>query len=120
LQRRLYRWFSGVRPWFTFSHLYADIADYVAPESCIILPNGIPDATPDSLRERFEERKGPMHILFSLQHEVTKGPLVLLEALGILHRKGIPFRASFAGAWSEVECTRKFKALVRSLDLGRK
>jgi len=51
---------------------------------------------------------------------VTKGPLVLLEALGILHRKGIPFRASFAGAWSEVECTRKFKALVRSLDLGRK
>jgi len=47
------------------SHLYADIADYVAPESCIILPNGIPDATPDSLRERFEERKGPCTSCFS-------------------------------------------------------
>ena len=68
---------------------------------------------PDLIQAEREERgMGPPHILFFSNIVVTKGPMILLRALGILRKKGLQFRASFAGHWENPKVEEQFCRLV--------
>lgn len=98
--------------------LYEDISQIVQREQCHFLPNGIPDS---SVAEERDERKtagyGAPRILFFSNLLVNKGIFILLEALVEVRGKGIPFRASFAGAWESPAVAAEFERFVQKAGL---
>jgi len=64
-----------------------------------------------------DRTSGPPTILFLSNMLEEKGPLVLLEALAMLARRGVPFQARFAGAWRGPLSPERFASRVASLGL---
>lgn len=88
----------------------------VPPERLWFVPNGVPELA-RATSERRPAEVGPPGILY-LSHMVrSKGPLVLLDALARLHRRGIPFRATFAGAPSSDGTLELFQRTVAQREL---
>ena len=87
------RFFRGLKVILLSERLYPDIRKYVARENVRICPNGIPwEAAP--VRKPSD---GPARILFLSNLLADKGVRVLLDALEILQKRGVPFRCDLVG-----------------------
>jgi glycosyltransferase involved in cell wall biosynthesis len=119
LKRKIYDWaFRGADVIILSPRLFNDISKIVRLEKCHFLPNGIPDPWAGKKNNfRKYAGNGPPRILFLSNLFVTKGPFVLLEALIEIKEKGIPFRASFAGAWESQAVAAEFGKFVKEAGL---
>jgi glycosyltransferase involved in cell wall biosynthesis len=116
-QRLLYTWaFRDAWVIHLSERLVPDIDGLVPRDRVLIVPNGIAERTP-AARAR---RAGCPRLLFLSNMVESKGPLVLLEALGHLSARGIAFEATFAGAASNDALMERFTATIRRLDLERR
>ena len=89
------RFFKGLKVILLAEALYPDIQKYVKRENVLICPNGIPETlTEEPLGER---RNKVPHLLFLSNLIISKGVLVLLDALKILKDKGYSFVCDFVG-----------------------
>jgi glycosyltransferase involved in cell wall biosynthesis len=95
--------------------LIDDVVPFVSSERIRIVPNGVQDLRlPNS-------SNGPSsipNILFLGTMLESKGPLVLVEALGILKKRGTGFKAAFAGPWRNSLTPEAFQERVNELDLA--
>ena len=90
-----HRFFKGLKVMLLAEALYPDIQKYVRRENVLICPNGIPETlTEEPLGER---RNKVPHLLFLSNLIISKGVLVLLDALKILKDKGYSFVCDFVG-----------------------
>lgn len=90
-----HRFFKGLKVILLAETLYPDIQKYVRRENVLICPNGIPESlTKEPLGER--HNKVP-HLLFLSNLIISKGVLVLLDALKILKDKGYSLVCDFVG-----------------------
>jgi len=117
LIRALYKWvFRGAEVILLSPCLYEDSARVVQREQCHFLANGIPDPWYGGKfrdqQARGIPRKTPRIVYFS-NLVVNKGIFILLEALALLKLRGVPFRASFVGAWESVSVEQEFGRIVR-------
>ena len=75
--------------------LYKDVEKYVAKEDVFICPNGIPESLPkEPVAERHNETP---KILFLSNLIISKGVIVLLDALKILKERSVRFTCDFVG-----------------------
>jgi glycosyltransferase involved in cell wall biosynthesis len=96
-KRLLYRWaFRGAYVIALSPLLRKDIDGVVSADRIAFVGNGVRDQATD-VPPRID-RTGPPRILYLSNMLRTKGALVLLEALVTLHRRGVAFEATFAGA----------------------
>jgi len=112
--RRLFAWaMRDAHVIFLSERLYDDAADFVPKSQVFFLPNALlaPPPLPDA-----STRDG-RHILFLSNLIETKGPIIVLDALALLKQRGIPFRASFAGAPRGALSIETFKTAIRSRHL---
>ena len=89
------RFFSNLKVILLAENLYKDIAKYVKREDVYICPNGIPS----SCKEEIEARRNNVipHLLFLSNLLISKGVIVLLDALKILKEKEYTFVCQFIG-----------------------
>ena len=89
------RFFSNLKVILLAENLYKDIAKYVKREDVYICPNGIPS----SCKEEMEARRNNVvpHLLFLSNLLISKGVIVLLDALKILKEKEYTFVCQFVG-----------------------
>lgn len=115
LYRRLFAWaMKGADTILLSERLYDDTAQYLPRERTHFLPNAIiPASEPPDNRVR-----DGRHILFLSNMIESKGPLVLLDALTELSRRGVAFHASFAGAPSGAVTRDYFLAEVEKRGLA--
>jgi glycosyltransferase involved in cell wall biosynthesis len=120
LGRSLQRWaFRGAKVIFLSPSIYKGFSKIVLRSNCYFLPNGIPDeAGPYPNGAGGKRDEDPPHILFFSNIGVTKGPMILLRALGMLRKKGLQFRASFAGHWESRKVEDQFYRLVEENSLA--
>jgi glycosyltransferase involved in cell wall biosynthesis len=115
LGRALNRWvFDGAWVVHLSPALRADTTGLVPDERVAYVPNGLADgagAMPLSPR-------GVPRILFLSNIIRSKGPLVLLESLVELSRRGISFEATFAGAPFHDGCADQLQRRIRAEGLG--
>jgi glycosyltransferase involved in cell wall biosynthesis len=118
-KRLLYRWaFRGAYV-ITLSPLLADdIEDVVSADRIAFVANGVRDQVTDVPHR--VDRTGPPRILYLSNMMRTKGALVLLEALVTLHRRGVAFDATFAGADARDGTVAEFHSTVAAHGLGSK
>jgi glycosyltransferase involved in cell wall biosynthesis len=76
-----------------------------------ILPNGIPG--PSGGADYTLKGPGPPKIVFCSNMMIEKGPLILVEALGVLNRRGVAFTAEFAGPSVHKEFEDVFRLACR-------
>ena len=110
VDKPLYRWllpmvYRNTRVILLSWHLYPDIEKVVKRDQVMICPNGIPDTNcnePSAVRHN-----DVPHILFLSNLIISKGVLVLLDALKILKERGCQFVCNFVGGESkELETKR--------------
>ena len=95
LYRCLFAWaMKGADVILLSERLYDDTAGFLPRERVHFLPNAVIPAV-ESPDDRGRDGR---HILFLSNMIESKGPLVLLDALTELSRRGVAFHASFAGA----------------------
>ena len=89
------RFFSNLKVILLAENLYKDIAKYVKREDVYICPNCIPS----SCKEEMEARRNNVipHLLFLSNLLISKGVIVLLDALKILKEKEYTFVCQFIG-----------------------
>ena len=89
------RFFSNLKVILLAENLYKDVAKYVKREDVYICPNGIPS----SCKEEMEARRNNVipHLLFLSNLLISKGVIVLLDALKILKEKEYTFVCQFIG-----------------------
>ena len=98
--------------------LYQDVQKYVRREDVYICPNGIPDETDGKTVTAERHNKIP-HLLFLSNLLVSKGVIVLLDALKILKDRGYSFVCDFVGGeTAEIDAAR-FKEEVEKRGLNR-
>ena len=113
VDRHIYRWllpmvYRNTKVILLSWQLYADIEKVVKREQVMICPNGIPDT--NSKMTSAERHNDVPHILFLSNLIVSKGVLVLLDALKTVKRKGMQIRLRTLleerqrTGWSEI-CT---------------
>lgn len=114
LNRLLYQWvFNRATVIHLSPRLFPDISQFVPASRCFFLANGVRDPGETAIIARRQSTGDPVHLLFLSHMVLEKGPIVMLRALRILLERGVPCRASFAGAWHDRECARQFAMLVR-------
>ncbi|MEW5802936.1 MAG: glycosyltransferase family 4 protein [bacterium] len=119
LKKQLYRWAFGKAQVIHLSpKLYSDISQFVPKNKCHFLANGIPDSA-DGFKSAQVRKSADktLCILYFSNMMITKGPLVLLEALVNLKRRGESFHALFAGGWASDGCAEQFSSIVRENEL---
>ena len=102
LDNDLYRWFfKDIKVILLSECLYEDVKKYVKKEDAFVCGNGIPDVTEksacsDTVASDHIDGKVP-HILFLSNLLISKGVVVLLDALKVLKEKGCCFTCDFVG-----------------------
>jgi glycosyltransferase involved in cell wall biosynthesis len=83
-----------------------------------ILPLAVPEepSAPDC--PSIARRPRPPRILFAGTLRESKGVLVLLDALGDLHRRGVDFRCDVMGAYDATDISAQVEARVSELGIG--
>ena len=102
------RFFSNLKVILLAENLYKDIAKYVKREDVYICPNGIPS----SCKEEMEARRNNVipHLLFLSNLLISKGVIVLLDALKILKEKEYTFVCQFIGGeTAEINAVKFFE-----------
>lgn len=96
--------------------LYPNIEKVVKKEQVIICPNGIPDT---NNKEPLADRNNEIpRILFLSNLIVSKGVLVLLDALKILKERGCRFICDFVGGESKEVDAKRFLREVETRGLN--
>lgn len=104
----LYRWvFRNTQVIHLTPRLYEDVSPYVEKERCYFVSNGIDDPAGDSRTSR-ESSDEAVHFVFLSHMVAEKGVIVLLDALAELKKRGIRYRATFAGGRMSEECKAAF------------
>ena len=106
------RFFSNLKVILLAENLYKDIAKYVKREDVYICPNGIPS----SCKEEMEARRNNVipHLLFLSNLLISKGVIVLLDALKILKEKEYTFVCQFIGGeTAEINAVQFFEEVER-------
>jgi glycosyltransferase involved in cell wall biosynthesis len=98
--------------------LYPDVQQYVKHEDVYICPNGIPD-TLDGKEPSAERHNKIPYILFLSNLLVSKGVIVLLDALKILKDRGYSFICDFVGGESSEIDAERFKREVEERGLNQ-
>lgn len=110
------RFFKGVKVILLADALYPDVRKYVKRENVYICPNGIPDTVNHTLCKD-THTIDKTHILFLSNLIISKGVLVLLDALEILKRKGYQFFCNFVGGETVEIDAKRFQEEVKSRGL---
>lgn len=95
------RFFKGIKVILLSECLYEDVKKYVKKEDVFVCGNGIPDVTEnsacsDTVASDHIDGKVP-HVLFLSNLLISKGVVVLLNALKVLKEKGCRFICDFVG-----------------------
>lgn len=95
------RFFKGIKVILLSECLYEDVKKYVKKEDVFVCGNGIPDVTEnsacsDTVARDHIDGKVP-HVLFLSNLLISKGVVVLLNALKVLKEKGCRFICDFVG-----------------------
>lgn len=119
LDDKLYRkFFHGIKVILLAEALYPDVQKYVKRDDVYICPNGIPDTTGGKEPTAERHNKIP-HLLLLSNLLVSKGVIVLLDALKILKERGYSFVCDFVGGeTAEIDAAR-FKEEVEKRGLNR-
>lgn len=105
------KFFKGLKVILLANVLYEDVKKYVSKEDVFICPNGIPE----SLREEpVAERHNEIpKILFLSNLIVSKGVIVLLDALKILKELSVRFTCDFVGGETDELNAERFAEEVK-------
>jgi glycosyltransferase involved in cell wall biosynthesis len=116
-RRRLGAWvFDGAWVIHLGRALVDETAGLADPSRVLVVENGVPDANPSGA---LAGSGGAVpRVLFLSNMIRDKGPLVLVEALAVLARRGVALEATFAGAAGEPATLEAFDALVDRHGLG--
>ena len=119
LDDKLYRkFFNGIKVILLAEALYSDVQKYVRRGDVYICPNGIPDTT--ECKEPTAERHNKIpHLLFLSNLLVSKGVVVLLDALKILKDRGYSFVCDFVGGETDEIDAARFKEEVEQRGLNQ-
>lgn len=95
------RFFKGIKVILLSECLYEDVKKYVKKEDVFVCGNGIPDVTEnsacsDTVASDHIDGKVP-HVLFLSNLLISKGVVVLLNALKVLKENGCRFICDFVG-----------------------
>ena len=109
------KFFKGLKVILLANVLYEDVKKYVSKENVFICPNGIPE----SLREEpvAERHNETPKILFLSNLIVSKGVIVLLDALKILKERSVRFTCDFVGGETDELDASRFAEEVKSRGL---
>lgn len=112
------RFFAGLKVILLANILYEDVKKYIAKDDVLICPNGVPE----SLQyEPSAERNNPVpQILFLSNLIVSKGVIVLLDALKILNERGVDFGCSFVGGETDELDGARFMGEIENRGLAGK
>ncbi len=96
INKELYKWvFNNTNIICLSERLVSDIKDY-NKTTVYTIPNGIPDRK--KILKPAHSNKSTPNILYLSNYFKSKGILVLIEALGILNKRGFKFNAKLVGA----------------------
>jgi glycosyltransferase involved in cell wall biosynthesis len=84
----------------------------------LVVENGVPDRNPSGVIA--SSGRAVPRVLFLSNMLADKGPLVLVEALAVLERRGIALEATFAGAAGDGRTVAEFHAAVARHGLGER
>lgn len=116
LDNCLYKhFFCGLKAIVLADVLYEDICKYVSKENVLVCPNGIPESLANE--PRAERNNQVPRILFLSNLIVSKGAIVLLDALKNLKEKGISFNCDFVGGETDELDANSFADAVRDRNL---
>ena len=116
----IYRWllhitFRNTKVILLSWRLYPDVEQFVKREDVSICPNGIP-----AVNYEYKERNNSVpRMLFLSNLIVSKGVLVLLDALKILKGKGYSFICDFVGGETNEIDAKRFSEEVNKRELNR-
>jgi glycosyltransferase involved in cell wall biosynthesis len=88
---------------FLNDQLAARCAAWIPDAQRVIIPNTIDDAvlcTDDEVRARQARRTDRLRLLFLSNMIASKGYLDVLDAVGLLHARGLRLHADFVGRWT--------------------
>lgn len=106
------RFFAGLKVILLANLLYEDVKKYVAKEDVFICPNGIPESLHEEpVAERHNETP---KILFLSNLIVSKGVIVLLDALKILRERSVGFICDFVGGETDELNAGRFAEEVKN------
>lgn len=106
------RFFKGIKVILLSDALYEDVKKYVKREQVLICENGIPDTSEKS--EKIIRNNPIPRILFLSNLLITKGVIVLLDALKLLKDKNIGFVCNFVGAeTNEIDASHFLKEVQK-------
>ena len=109
------RFFKGLKVILLANVLYEDVKKYVSKEDVFICPNGIPESLQgEPVAERYNEIP---KILFLSNLIVSKGVIVLLDALKILKDRSVRFTCDFVGGETDELNASLFTEEVKSRGL---
>lgn len=112
------RFFKGLNVILLANVLYKDVEKYVAKKNVFICPNGIPESLQN---EPNAERNNPVpQILFLSNLIVSKGVMVLLDALKILNERGMVFACNVVGGETDELNAQKFLEQIEKRGLKGK
>lgn len=116
-KRELYRWaFRGARVIHLSPLLEYDIKDIADRNSVKFVANGVVDSNA-AAKVGARPTTGPVRFSYLSTMKREKGHLVLVEALGQLHNRGVKFEATFAGSDSGDGSLAEFEKRVRELGI---
>lgn len=111
----LYATFKNTKVILLSWRLYPDVEQFVKREDVSICPNGIP-----AVNYEYKERNNPVpRLLFLSNLIVSKGVLILLDALKILKDKGNSFICDFVGGETNEIDAKRFSEEVEKRKLNR-
>lgn len=115
-RRTFYRtMFAGATAIAISPLLSRTLRDLLPDERIHVVANGIIDPFPTGVMRSLDDSP---RVLFLSNFVESKGPLVLLEALAILRREGVAFRADFVGDYFLPLSEEELSARVTNLGLG--
>ena len=119
LDNWLYRhFFKGLKVILLAEVLYHDVEKYVSKRNVFVCPNGIPDIQTQRVISPSERQKGDVpRLLFLSNLIVSKGVLVLLDALRIVKEKGYSVACDFVGGETAELDGRRFQEEVTKRQL---
>lgn len=110
--------FKNVKVILLSEHLYEDVLQFVKHEDVYICPNGIPDTT-GGVEPSAERHNKIPHLLFLSNLIISKGVIVLLDALKILKDRGYSFVCDFVGGETKEMDAARFKEEVEKRGLNQ-
>lgn len=110
--------FKNVKVILLSEHLYEDVTQFVKHKDVYICPNGIPDTT-GGVEPSAERHNKIPHLLFLSNLIISKGVIVLLDALKILKDRGYSFVCDFVGGETKEMDAARFNEEVRQRGLNK-